>query len=57
VRDAENRHWRAANLSFTHHGDGAEAKSIGRIEELPAAGDEAGAAVWLENVVPSGALR
>ena len=39
--------WRAAQLMLRWYGDMAQAESIRRIEELSAADDFAGVAIWL----------
>jgi hypothetical protein len=42
--------WRAAYLMFRWYGDTAQRESIRRIDEHIAAGDFAGAAIWLRIV-------
>jgi hypothetical protein len=38
--------WRAAQLMLKRYGDQAQAESAARVDELVAAGDDNGAAVW-----------
>jgi hypothetical protein len=38
--------WRAANLMLKRYGENAEAESAARADELAAAGDHDGVAVW-----------
>jgi hypothetical protein len=58
--------WRVANLMLKHYGDEADIESAIRAEELAAAGDWVGEAVWrriidaigqLENATPPGLLH
>jgi hypothetical protein len=58
--------WRAAQLMLKRYANKAEAASIARADELEAAGDHEGAAVWrritravteLGNETPSGPLH
>jgi hypothetical protein len=58
--------WRVANLMLKHYGDEADTESAIRAEELAAAGDWVGEAVWrriidaigqLENTTPPGPLH
>ena len=58
--------WRVANLMLKHYGDEADIESAIRAEELAAAGDWVGEAVWrriidaigqLENTTPPGLLH
>jgi len=57
--------WRVANLMLKRYAEDAGEESFRRVEELAAAGDEPGAAVWrrvtdtvgqLENTTPPGAV-
>jgi hypothetical protein len=58
--------WRVANLMIKRYGDMAQVESARRADELAAAGDHDGAAVWrrvvnavaqLENTKPSGPVH
>ena len=58
--------WRAAQLMLKRYGDKARGESIARADELVAAGDDNGAAVWrritaavaqLANKTPSGMVH
>ena len=49
--------YRAAKILIDRHGDGAKTEASRRMQELLDAGDEAGAAAWVEIVFAIGEIQ